>query len=64
MGQAKLRGSFEQRRAFAIAAGRTGNKSNFYDGGGYFMGGHRNSGFYGRKPHRLNRPWKRRAAGL
>jgi len=63
MGEARLRGSFEQRRAFAIAAGRTGNRSNFY-AGSYFMVGHRNSGMYGRKPHRLNRPWKRRAAGL
>jgi len=65
MGEARLRGSFKERRAYALGAGRTQNKSGkFYSGGGMFAAiGHRNSGIYARKPRRLNRPWKRREAG-
>ena len=68
MGEAKLRGSFDERKAQAIAAGRSHAKrkfEKFYGGLGYFAtDGHRNSSIYIRKPHRLNRAWKRRAAGI
>lgn len=63
MGQAKLRGDFEDRKTQAIAQGRKKAQFPLRAGGGYYMtGGHRNSGSFGRKPQRLNRPWKRRAA--
>jgi len=67
MGEARLRGDFEERKSQAIAQGR--KKISFPHLGSFgvnysMTGGHRNSSIYGRKPHRLNRPWKRRAAGL
>ena len=64
MGEARLRGSFEERKAYAIGALRIKNKYRNSSGGYFATGGHRNSGIPSRKPHRLNRPWKRRAAGL
>lgn len=63
MGEARLRGSFEKRLADAIGALRIKQKYRNSSGGYFVTGNHRNSGIYGRKPHRLNRPWKRRAAG-
>ncbi len=68
MGQANLRGSFAERKNQAIASGNV-KKGVFVakvdsDHRGFSWGGHRNSGIYKIKPFRLNRPWKRRAAGL
>ena len=66
MGEAKLRGTFEERKAEAYASGRGKDElwKQFGPHRDYFLvGGKRNSGYYNRKPHRLNRAWKRRAAG-
>ena len=54
MGEANLRGTFEERKAQAIAEGRSHAKrkfGRFYGGGGGFFStdGHRNSGIYNSK---------------